>query len=191
MPEPRFSDWINLAAVPTAVSRSRTFTKLALTKWDALSVMDDALLVVSELVTNAVKATGTTDPGTSWSELDKVNLVGVGLLGFETSVVIAVWDCDPHPPVMKNEDLDAESGRGIYLIAEMAHRWGSHPSRSGKTVWAELILPPQEDAERQLHGAPASLPQRMRRTWPRPRRSFVWQHDLALLQRALEGLRNL
>ena len=144
MSHPRFTDRLDLAALPTAVSCSRAFTKLTLTKWGATSSIDDALLVVSELATNAVKVTGITDPHPRWGARDDLKFIGVSLLGFDASIVIEVWDCDPHPPTMKNEDPDAESGRGLQLVTAVAQRWGSYPTRGGKVVWAELRLYPKE-----------------------------------------------
>lgn len=72
MSRPRFVDQLDLAALPTAVSCSRVFTKLTLTKWGATSIVDDAPLVVSELVTNAVRATGITDPHPRWGALGEL-----------------------------------------------------------------------------------------------------------------------
>jgi hypothetical protein len=81
MARPRFADQLDLPAVLTAVNCSRVFTKLTLARWGASAILDDALLITSELVTNAVKATGVMDPNPNWSRLDKLNLIGVRLLG--------------------------------------------------------------------------------------------------------------
>jgi hypothetical protein len=191
MSRPRFVNRLNLAALPIAVSCSRVFTKLTLTRWGATFIVDDALLVVSELVTNAVQATGITDPHPRWSELGELNLVGVNLLGFDASIVIEVWDCDPHPPIMKSEDLYAESGRGLHLVAQVAQRWGSYPTRGGKVVWADLSLYPKEEASGQSREPRAPLPRRKHQTWPKPERPVAEPVDPELLRRVVEGLRNL
>ncbi|MFK4102914.1 ATP-binding protein [Streptomyces sp. NPDC019531] len=142
MPPPRFSEQLELAAVLTAVGCSRMFVETTLVKWGATPVIDDALLVVSELVTNSVKATGVTTPDPNWAQLGKLNLIGVRLLGLERSIVIEVWDIDPRTPVVQDADFDAESGRGLFLVETVASRWGSRPAEPGKVVWAELPIQP-------------------------------------------------
>jgi hypothetical protein len=145
MPQPRFSERLELAAILTAVGCSRMFVETTLTKWGASSVVDDALLVVSELVTNSVKATGITTSEPNWAELAELNLIGVRLLGLERSIVIEVWDADPQEPVAQNAEFEAESGRGLLLVEAVTSRWGSRPASPGKVVWAELPVQPRED----------------------------------------------
>src|SRR5579875_2845635 len=86
MPRPRFTDRLNLAALPTAVSCAQTFIQVTLARWGASTI------IVSELVTSAVETTGITDTHPRWSDLDKLNLISVQLVGLENSVVIEVWD---------------------------------------------------------------------------------------------------
>lgn len=191
MSRPRFVDRLDLAALPTGVGCSRVFTKLTLTKFGAASIVDDALLVVSELVTNAVRATGITDPRPRWGELDELNLIGVSLLGFDASIVIEVWDCDPHLPIMKSEDPDAESGRGLQLVTAIAQKWGSYPTRGGKVVWAELSLYPKEEITEQTREIPIPLPRRKRQERLESERPATELVDTELLRRVMEGLRNL
>jgi hypothetical protein len=100
--------------------------------------------------------------------------------------VIEVWDSDPNPPAMKGEDLDAESGRGIHIISEVAHRWGSYPTRSGKVVWAELVVPP-----RPSNAPPPPLPKRIPRPMPEPTQPIAREHDPELLKRLIDGLHDL
>jgi hypothetical protein len=111
-------------------------TEYTLDKWGASSIVANALLVVTELVTNAVKATGVTDEHPNWSELDHLNLIRVRLVGLDASVVITVWDSDPYPPA--DTDLDDENSRSLQLIESVTSRWDSYPVSQGKVVWAEL-----------------------------------------------------
>ncbi|WP_164837684.1 ATP-binding protein [Streptomyces sp. B27] len=134
------SDRLDLAAVLTAVSCSRAFTKLTLNRWGVSSIVDDALIVVSELVTNAIEATGVTTPHPAWTELDQLQCVTVRLVGLDTSVVIEVWDVDPHLPTESQAELDAESGRGLWLVGELTTKWGSYPVARGKVVWGEVAV---------------------------------------------------
>ncbi|WP_329101590.1 ATP-binding protein [Streptomyces sp. NBC_01439] len=138
----RFMDQLNLAAVSTAVSVSRHFIRLTLSKWHARAIEGDAALVVSELVTNAVRATGgVLDRQPTWSELDELNLVTVRMLGLPTSVVIEVWDVSPKNPVLTTPDDDTEGGRGLLLVQSLSSQWGSHRTPRGKVVWSELQVP--------------------------------------------------
>ena len=58
---PRFTDGIRLVATPTAISRADLFVVSTLTRWEARSILLDAVFVTEKLVTSAVKATGVTD----------------------------------------------------------------------------------------------------------------------------------
>ncbi|MEU7044619.1 ATP-binding protein [Streptomyces varsoviensis] len=137
----RFMDQLGLAAVGSAVSMSRHFMRLTLGKWHARSIEGDAILVVSELVTNAVKATGVLDRRPTWLELESLDLVTVRLVGLDTSVVIEVWDTSREMPVLQKPDDDTEGGRGLLLVQETAKRWGSYRTPRGKLVWAEITVP--------------------------------------------------
>lgn len=181
----RVQDQLTLAALLTAVGCSRMFAKLTLTKWGAERILDDALLVVSELVTNAVKATGITDPEPRWSELKKLNLISVRIVGLEDSIVFEVWDASPEEPTVKTAELDDEGGRGLDLVEHLVKRWGSYPSRGGKVVWAELPVHPATNG---------GLPRRRRS--PRSTTQPAGEEeppipDPALLERVLVGLQAL
>ncbi|EGX58639.1 hypothetical protein SZN_16765 [Streptomyces zinciresistens K42] len=142
-----FFDQLSLAALRSAVSNSRHFLRLALSKWQAAFIEDDALLIASELVTNAITATGTPTETPVWGEWEKLYLVHVRLVGLEDSVVIEVWDASKEAPVLREADDDAEGGRGLLLVQQLAKRWGSYRTAGGKVVWAEVaVRPPQPTA---------------------------------------------
>ena len=87
--------------------------------------MDEAELLVSELVTNAVVHGA--PPVTVNVECDG------------TDLRVAVTDGSDRSPVPRQADPDAESGRGIYLVDVISDRWGIAPSRGhGKAVWFTL-----------------------------------------------------
>lgn len=181
----RVQDHLTLAATLSAVSCSRMFTKLTLAKWGADKIVDDALLVVSELVTKAVKATGITDPEPKWVELEEINVVTVRLVGLEDSIIFEVWDTSPEEPTVKEAALDDEGGRGLDLVEHLAKRWGSYPHRGGKVVWAELPVYP---------ATTAGLPRRRRS--PRSTAQPAGEEephvpDPTLLKRVLVGLQAL
>ncbi|UGQ14779.1 ATP-binding protein [Yinghuangia sp. ASG 101] len=175
----RFVDQLSLVATDSAVSVARTFAKLTLGKWRARTIAADAALVVSELVTNAVKATGgVLEQSPPWSELAALELVFVRILGLDASIVIEVWDTSDATPVLLQPDDDAEGGRGLLLVDEAAARWGYCRTPRGKVVWAEIAVP---------EALPTVLPRRRTSAGVRP----LVRADPWLLQRLLTGLRTL
>ena len=121
---PRAVTGLALAAVPTAVRCSRMFARLCLRQWGLPSLAGDGELVISELVTNAVKATGVTDAAPRWSQLAGLATIDVRVMLFERSIVIAVWDRDPAAPVLQEPGRpDGENGRGLSIVAALCQRW--------------------------------------------------------------------
>ncbi|MFA1537904.1 ATP-binding protein [Actinomadura monticuli] len=97
-------------------------------RYRELGIADDYVgqVVVSELVTN------------SWQH------VGTGYIVVQVRpdkrddlVLIEVWDVGAGRPVVRGEDDDAESGRGLLLMEQLVHDWGVRPlNEEGKVVWA-------------------------------------------------------
>ncbi len=118
---------VPLAATPGAVSLARRLLREWFGHWGAPDhVIEKGQLVTSELVTNAVKAKGPSI---------RVRMRWSGSAGY-----VEVWDADPNPPVAQEFDLDATSGRGLFLVAVYAERWDYYSSAEGKVVWAKLSL---------------------------------------------------
>ena len=92
---------LTLAAVATAAGCSRLFARSTLRQWGLVRMVDDSELVISELVTNAVEATGVTDPQPRWRELADLAIIRARLLLYGTQVVIDVWDRAQEAPVLK------------------------------------------------------------------------------------------
>jgi anti-sigma regulatory factor (Ser/Thr protein kinase) len=172
-----------LAAVPSAVRCSRMFVNSCLRQWGLPSLTDDSEVVVSELVTNAVTATGVTEAEPRWSQLAGLATIHVRVMLFEGSIVIAVWDRNPAPPVLRQSAPDSENGRGLSIVAALCQRWDYFLlDGGGKCIWAELAIQPDALAS-------AGLPRRV------PASSGVRaaesRTDPALLRRVHEGLKNL
>ena len=111
--------------VPTVGGQIRRRLRALLTSWDvAAETVEDALLVVEELVANVV------DHARTQFRLT-VHLVGSVLR-------IAVRDCAERLPRVRPFDAYAIRGRGLQLVATLARKWGCDHHESGKTVWAEL-----------------------------------------------------
>jgi anti-sigma regulatory factor (Ser/Thr protein kinase) len=175
---------LTLAAVPTAARFARLFVRQRLSLWGLNRLIDDAELVLSELVTNAMNATGTTNPRPRWSELDDLALIRVQLVTTADSLVIEVWDRDPNPPELQQPEQAAETGRGLLIVGALCRRWDYFfPESGGKAVWGELAI-----AEHDL--LPSGLPKRHD-----PRLAATHQADgmpsIETLERVLEGLRKL
>lgn len=144
---PRFrrTDRLRLAATATAPRCGRMFVRQVCHAWNIHGDQaDSAILLTSELVSNAVEATGIVEPQPAYALLHrKARLIGIRLLEFDRSLVIEVWDTSIEPPRLVEADLDAENGRGLQLVDTLSLRWGYYYARvGGKVVWCELPLGP-------------------------------------------------
>ena len=177
--------FLTLAAVPAAVGRSRELVRLGLDRWGQAALAADAELVVSELTTNAIRATGLTDADARWSEAASVAALHMRLLLFEASIVIEVWDGDPAAPMPQDATGEDEGGRGLLIVAALSAKWSWFPApQGGKVVWAELAIPPRPLTE-------AGLPQRSQLgAMAKGNRKGVVR-DPELLRRIHRGLQNL
>ncbi|MGW0945829.1 ATP-binding protein [Streptomyces sp. NPDC002623] len=134
-----------------AVREARQFTKRTLGQWDVGDRFDDVCLVVSELVTNALRH-GLSSPEDGGScALDHSGApdqqhppVRLHLMRWTERLVCAVRDPSKDSPLPRDsEDFSAESGRGLFLVDSFADSWGWHPlsgSLGGKVVWALFRL---------------------------------------------------
>lgn len=111
---------------PESSSRLRSLLWTAFACWDAdAERLDDAALVLSELVGNAVRhAEGET--------------MQVRLRRHGSVLRIAVLDRSAAAPVPRTAAYDDESGRGLSIIEALSCRWGWEPRSSGKVVWADV-----------------------------------------------------
>jgi anti-sigma regulatory factor (Ser/Thr protein kinase) len=177
---------LRLAAVLTAVGLSRAFARQTLRHWNLSTVADNAELVMSELVTNAVKSTGITDPNPKTWQIKAHHVVGVQLRALDRSLYVEVWDRDDASPVMQEQTLDAEGGRGLFLVEMLSKRWDIfRPAAGGKIVWAEQALPGPVNAPIQR----AHLPQRVPGLLGPKAGAELNTATTALKQRVIDGLR--
>jgi anti-sigma regulatory factor (Ser/Thr protein kinase) len=139
----RRSDHMHLPALVSAVGCSRLFVWQVCASWRVdQEQIDDAALLASELVSNAIAACGVTGPqpvhGSLYSDL---KLIGIRLLDLGHSMVIEVWDTSLQPPKLIEPTLEAEHGRGLQLVDALSTRWGHYYARiGGKAVWCQLAL---------------------------------------------------
>lgn len=126
-----------LAPLPTAPACARAFASSTLSSWGLDDLTESADLILSELVTNAVRASYPHYRDT------RIEVIRVCLLGDGTRVVIEVWDEAAGFPVVRDAGEFDEAGRGLRLVDAIADKWGWVPAarRTGKCVWAELSTP--------------------------------------------------
>ncbi|MFF4399569.1 PAS domain S-box protein [Streptomyces sp. NPDC001480] len=116
----------DLAATPASVPEGRAFLNRTLTSWECAAAADDALLLLSETLTNAVQhAEGP---------------LGLRLCRTATDLTVEVSDRSPHLPQPRLASEDEESGRGLFLVRTLADSWGVRPTDEGKTTWFTLRL---------------------------------------------------
>jgi len=128
--------YVELAAHPGAVSHARRCTRQALAAWRLDSIADDAALVVSELVTNAVTAT---------LEMQAAAPVALYVALEHGRLYVLVWDCCPDLPARRDHASDAESGhglelsgRGLRLVTALSADWGACAQPGGEVTWARF-----------------------------------------------------
>ncbi|WP_415953639.1 SpoIIE family protein phosphatase [Streptomyces sp. KLOTTS4A1] len=119
-----------LAAEPGEVRRARRLVREQLAAWGLASapVADTAELLVSELVTNAVRHAAHGLP--------------VELRLVRTDVLLGeIVDADHTLPTLRSAGPEDEAGRGLGVVERLAREWGASRTAAGKSVWFELALP--------------------------------------------------
>jgi anti-sigma regulatory factor (Ser/Thr protein kinase) len=140
----RVQDWplcsyLELRAIPASVRSARRHARTILRKWQMGDLAETAELVVSEIITNAVRATASIlqrRPGT-----EQAPGIRFWLSSDRRGVLIQVWDADDRRPARQNAGLDAEAGRGLLLVETLSAQWGCYTpdGHEGKTVWAVVL----------------------------------------------------
>jgi two-component sensor histidine kinase len=128
---------MTLAPAPESTKAARVFTTATLQGWHLDTLIQDAVIVASELVTNAIRH------GTPFATKSG-NHPPVELTWRRQAsrLICVVTDQSPKPPVLASADLNAESGRGLQIVHALAPAWGwTMLSAREKAVWAALQLP--------------------------------------------------
>ncbi|HET6636055.1 MAG TPA: SpoIIE family protein phosphatase [Streptomyces sp.] len=125
LPAGAVGDW-RLPAEPRSVALARELARDQLTVWGLEDLADTTELLVSELVTNALRH-------------------GDGEIRFrmlrDRTLVCEVWDAALAQPRRRRARATDEGGRGLQLVQLLSAAWGSRRTPQGKTVWCELALP--------------------------------------------------
>jgi anti-sigma regulatory factor (Ser/Thr protein kinase) len=120
---------MELTAGPHASREARNAARVVLEDWSVPTpLLDDAILVISELVTNAVRHAGSA----STLELE--------LGQTRERLRISLADESEATPRLRRVRNAAEDGRGLAILAALSDRWGVEPHGRGKRVWWEVDL---------------------------------------------------
>jgi len=134
------TDWSAMPRIATrafgsdvgSVHSARSFTSATLRRWGTAERGQDVVIVVSELVTNALRHAL---PGAGDTRLRRP--VQLGLLQFGPCVLCAVADPSRAVPAPGVPGSLGETGRGLHIICALSDQWGcTAPSDAGKAVWA-------------------------------------------------------
>ncbi|MFB7755147.1 SpoIIE family protein phosphatase [Streptomyces sp. NPDC056121] len=121
---------LDLPSDPAAVAGARAHTCETLAAWGLEELSFATELIVSELVTNAIRY------GKGPIQLRLI---------LQSTLTCEVFDTNSTSPHLRHARTFDEGGRGLMLVAQLAERWGTRHSREGKVIWAEQVLPAEAD----------------------------------------------
>lgn len=136
LPADTVGDW-RLPAEPRSVALAREHARTQLAAWQLEPLIDTTELLVSELVTNALRHG---EGGRSGGGEPEIRL----RLLLDRTLVCEVWDSNLVQPRRRRARDTDEGGRGLQLVSMLSRNWGSRRTHRGKTVWFELALPGTE-----------------------------------------------
>jgi anti-sigma regulatory factor (Ser/Thr protein kinase) len=126
-------DWplrsgLELGAYPTAVPCARLHARHIALEWGLRALAEPTELLVSELATNAIRASaGLLSP-----------VIRLCLASDRYGIVIRVWDGNDQMPSRRDTGADSECGRGLLLVESLSTDWGAYRKANGKVVWAMI-----------------------------------------------------
>ena len=140
----RMQEWplcsyLELPALPASVRPARLYAKNIVYQWRMAALADTVELLVSEIITNAVRAsTRIAHQQRETGQEPRALRMRFWLTSDGHGVLIQVWDGDHHRPMRQNVGLDAEAGRGLLLVETLSTQWGCYApnGQDGKVVWA-------------------------------------------------------
>ncbi|MGI5350784.1 SpoIIE family protein phosphatase [Streptomyces sp. CA-250714] len=124
LPSSRIAQW-EVPSDPEAVAPVRAACMSQLTEWGLEETAFTAELILSELITNAIRYGAPP--------------ITVRLL-CDRCLTCEVSDSSSTAPHLRRATTVDEGGRGLFLIAQLAQHWGTRYTPEGKTIWAELPL---------------------------------------------------
>lgn len=131
LPQDHIASW-NLASDPALVSHMRGEVAKQLTAWNLENLAFSTELIFSELVTNAIRY---------GSEPIRARMI------LDRGLICEVSDASESSPRPRRAGATDEGGRGLFLVAHLAERWGTRYTHRGKVIWAEQPLTGGEEDE--------------------------------------------
>jgi len=131
-----------LATLPTSPFWARRYIVqfLGSCRGIGAGTADTAELLVSELVTNAVRFASAPAPTHRYSE--HAGMIWLSVRHFVEDLLIEVYDSDASPPVLTETAEDAENGRGLLLVDALSKEWSYFfPPSGGKVVYCIIEIP--------------------------------------------------
>ncbi|MGW6159397.1 ATP-binding protein, partial [Streptomyces sp. NPDC055144] len=125
LPRDRIADW-DVPLDPAAVAGMRDEVARKLDEWGLSELGFSVELVLSELITNAIRY---------GSEPIHVRLIR------DRTLICEVADGSNTSPHLRYAATMDEGGRGLFLVSQIAERWGTRYTPQGKVIWAEQALP--------------------------------------------------
>lgn len=116
-----------LEPLPRSAGTARHNVREALAQWGHLALADTACLLVTEILTNAIRHARCP--------------IKLTLCRAADELIVEVTDDSPEFPQRRLPDADDEDGRGLVLVEALAESWGARPAVPGKTVWFTVRLP--------------------------------------------------
>ena len=120
---------VRLSAGPAAAAEARGEVRAAVCAWDLPVDPDVAILLTSELVTNAIRH-------------ERGGSVTLAVSCSRDELRVDVHDTSCSLPVLADTPADAETGRGLMLVATLSDDWGVYRTPAGKAVYFTLAFPP-------------------------------------------------
>ncbi|MFD5566197.1 ATP-binding SpoIIE family protein phosphatase [Kitasatospora griseola] len=142
LPDERVAVW-TLPDDPAVVRTARRLAEHQLAAWDLGDLEFATEMIVSELVTNAIRY------GEPPIRLRLIH---------DRGLICEVSDSSASTPHMRRAKSTDEGGRGLFIIGHLAQRWGTRFGRHGKTIWAQQELAPTGDSRRDGAGVDPSEP---------------------------------
>jgi anti-sigma regulatory factor (Ser/Thr protein kinase) len=119
--------YLRLTIEPESVGVARRFISMIMGSW-GLSGVDEAELLVSEVVTNVVRHVRSSDT------------MRINVKRHRDLLRVEVHDPSTELPVQRETNQDSESGHGMFLVDSLSQYWGCQPFASGKVVWFEISI---------------------------------------------------
>ena len=125
---------LQLRALPTAIACARGHVRAVARESGLAFLADTAELLVSELTTNAVRA--------SQRLTTESPVVHLWVNPGHGCLTLHVWDGSGEMPLRRDAGPEAESGRGLMLVEHLSKDWGAYRKDGGKVVWVQITGEP-------------------------------------------------